>query len=105
MPDEKNHVCDRCGLKYRYLFNLREHMRVKHGEIKRFEYVQCGNIFKTTYSLKRHTREVHNLNWSKCIICNKTFKNPRYLNNHQTKQLIYYFIYTYCDYPFINKVW
>jgi len=76
--------CKLCDANFSYKFNLVEHMKIYHGELKTiFSCDICKLNFKTKHNLKRHLAKACSRNHKfMCVKCHKTFLMQDQLDIH-----------------------
>ena len=98
--EDIRYPCDRCEYRGITRESLKKHKEAKH-EGRRYSCDQCECTFSFSSSLKRHIelkhedirypcdrceyRGITRERISKCKVCNKTFKNRKYLKEHLCK--------------------
>ncbi|GBP42726.1 Zinc finger protein 26 [Eumeta japonica] len=57
--EEKNHVCDKCSMRFYTTADLKRHFKC-HDSRKNFSCSYCDTMFKTKDSWRRHLKRTHN---------------------------------------------
>nr|XP_029711296.1 zinc finger protein 433-like [Aedes albopictus] len=82
LKDAKKHVCDQCGVAFRYPGALKYHIMSHTGE-KQFQCTKCPRIYSNWNSFRQHVSG-HNMpaDKYKCKICGDIFKTRNGLKQH-----------------------
>ena len=88
--DEKTLTCLECGKHCSNMSNLRQHVKIKHLNLKQFVCNECNRNFNTKFNLKVHMRQhldasQKEQNKYECDICNGMFTTKSYLKVHKEK--------------------
>ncbi|CAG7706988.1 unnamed protein product [Allacma fusca] len=80
---EREAVCELCGLAFKSILNLRSHQKHTHSTERLFLCNICGKAFKRNQHLLDHQIVTHSDSREfKCEECNKSFKSKRNLRQH-----------------------
>ena len=83
LPIEKNHICNHCGKAYNLLYQLKQHIKAVHLEIRPFICNECGRTFARKDKLQDHIDLHKGLFKYKCPFCQKGLNNSGALCNHK----------------------
>ena len=83
LPIEKNHICNHCGKAYNLLYQLKQHIKAVHLEIRPFVCPECGRTFARKDKLQDHIDLHKGLFKYKCPFCQKGLNNSGALCNHK----------------------
>ena len=83
LPIEKNHICNHCGKAYNLLYQLKQHIKAVHLEIRPFICTECGRTFARKDKLQDHIDLHKGLFKYKCPFCQKGLNNSGALCNHK----------------------
>ena len=83
LPIEKNHICNHCGKAYNLLYQLKQHIKAIHLEIRPFVCPECGKTFARKDKLQDHIDLHKGLFKYKCPFCQKGLNNSGALCNHK----------------------
>ncbi|KAG4067760.1 hypothetical protein HA402_005532 [Bradysia odoriphaga] len=90
---ERTMLCQHCGKSYKFIWQLKRHVRNIHigVEKQRTHACQhCEKMFFSSTDMTKHVNSVHlNLRPYKCDVdgCNKAFKQPFHLKAHHAQEL------------------
>ena len=80
-----SYSCDICGLKVLSISSLNKHKKRAHSSDE-FPCPVCGKLFKHKSNLKDHVRLVHEkIRKYQCSLCGLKFSERRYLRKHEQK--------------------
>lgn len=76
-------LCEKCGLKFKYLHQLQDHISITHNKIRQFLCSQCPKTYARKTHLSDHIRS-HSLQRDFiCTICAKSFRRSQELSRHK----------------------
>ena len=81
----KNFTCEICRKGYSTINSKERHIRIVHGEVKKFECNVCGKTFGLKYELRSHIETNRKAKHQKCKFCTKKFSTFGRLSKHITK--------------------
>lgn len=81
----KNHFCQTCGKGFMYPKEKKDH-EARHSTERPFKCEQCVKDFLDSYSLKKHTREIHRPDPAlfSCTSCGSKFRSLKSLKMHNS---------------------
>lgn len=90
LMDGETCTCLECGKKCSNLSNLRQHIKIKHLNLKRFACPECNKAFNTNSNLKVHMRQhldtsVKDMLKLECEVCKNLFTTKSNLKSHRLK--------------------
>lgn len=91
LDDIENNQCKECGLRFKNLIGMRQHMGKAHSKSeKKISCPTCDKKFKNKYAMKYHQKQVH-LKTTRviCSICKTTIYNKYLLKKHLLKHQEY----------------
>eukprot|EP00090_Calanus_glacialis_P033394 TRINITY_DN55457_c0_g1_i1.p1 TRINITY_DN55457_c0_g1~~TRINITY_DN55457_c0_g1_i1.p1 ORF type:complete len:144 (+),score=16.22 TRINITY_DN55457_c0_g1_i1:45-434(+) len=78
-------TCPVCGKLFKYVNNMRTHMKTHSESQVKVQCNECGKHYKTERILKDHVRIIHEgKSRHKCEVCGKAFGRLTALEVHQT---------------------
>uniref|UniRef100_A0A1I8NLS9 C2H2-type domain-containing protein n=1 Tax=Stomoxys calcitrans TaxID=35570 RepID=A0A1I8NLS9_STOCA len=86
--------CSKCGLVFRYNFELRRHIRQQHAGVEyfgsasdayqsKFKCLNCSDILPSKIALQRHEKFKHSISKYFCSICSLEFNRPCKARRHR----------------------
>ena len=88
LEEFETHDCDACEKKYKNKGDLRQHIKLKHGDsgnVGHFQCDLCQSKFQQKKSLSAHQRMKHSdeVPQFSCPTCGKTFNKKHNMKRHQ----------------------
>lgn len=81
--NSKDYVCDLCGTKYRSPNALKEHIQIKHSNLRlAYSCEVCGKDFNRLRHYEDHMNVHKKVNPWVCNNCDRTYKNRSALSRH-----------------------
>jgi KRAB domain-containing zinc finger protein len=74
-------VCETCGVAFKAMNTLKEHLLYRHSDEKKFKCARCPKAFKVHGNLLRHA-QVHTEKRDHVCHCGKRFKRSTHLRRH-----------------------
>lgn len=80
--DQRNYICDQCGLSFLHRCSFLGHQARKHGKDKPHECDICQHRFALRCDLFKHRKRHSHTRDYKCQFCDKAFYNSTHLKVH-----------------------
>ena len=83
--NQPNYKCSQCDRGFDTKHDFENHIKITHSEEREsFHCDKCPKSFKSLLGMNLHVKNIHiGQTEAECKECDKTFKNERYLKNHQ----------------------